>query len=373
MATIRIQERTSVEDVIAWRTATCDIFYMTRASGFEAGVHGLALAALASCTPATTSLTLICEFDEPRTTDELQDTLIGSAFGFALIRLVKKIQFSKGTPASDNFKQLLGELFKSGSGEFGTGKSRYLICPDPIYPVPLALMEQGGAMNRDYFPSPSLFSYRLTQMVKAMGFKHLLSSTGESSIVSFVYETLMNSWEHGLPAEKNRRARSTRALIVEKLVIQSKEIDSRYLSHQLKHYLKRIAENDISLGVICFTIADQGEGIQTTLPPVAGETSPHRFARAFERGESRKARGLVARGLGLPNVVTAAHNLQALVRITSGNLLLEQDFSLGENKYPVLNFEATKEIPNGFQCGTCLSIFLPEYGVNLDQGNLFPQ
>ncbi|MCT7307124.1 hypothetical protein [Ralstonia wenshanensis] len=211
-----------------------------------------------------------------------------------------------------------------------------------------------------------------------MGFRRLLGSTAESSVVSFVYESLRNSWEHGISLDPHRGARSTRALIIEKIVLQQAEdLASRQISPELKDYLTRVAEanrGELGLGVICLSVADQGNGIQATLPispDHAGETDTERLARAFIPGESRKATGVVQRGLGLPNIVAAAHNLQALLRITSGNLVASQDFSHDDDKYPQLKLDSIRRLQDGASRGTCVSLYVPEFALSPDQRSLF--
>ena len=373
MTSIRVQERTSIEEVLAWRFSECDTISVSRKSGFEPGAQGLALAALASVQPGQAAPRLDCDFEEPGTLDDLESTFFGNAVGFALPRLISDIQF-RTIPASPSFKRLLGDLYKDRKGILGSGRSRAIVCADPVFPLAPCLTSQ-GATTVD-FPTPSSFSSLLNAEVEKMGFRRVLASTAESSIVSFVYESLRNSLEHGISQDVHRRARSTRALILEKIVLKKADIESRHISLELKEYLTRIADtnqDDLGLGVICFSVADQGDGIQATLPPRddnPAETRMERLIRAFVPGESRKPAGVVQRGLGLPNVIAAAHGLQALLRITSGDLVASQDFSYGEDKYPDLRLDSIRQLPNKAR-GTCISLFIPEFAFDLDQRSLF--
>lgn len=373
MATLRITERTSADDVLAWDLSRCESIRISKRSGFESGAQGLAVAGLASLEPGKNEVSLECEFDEPGDWPELITTPLASAFGFALARRVKRITFS-GKPASSTFKAQLGQLYKQTGGVLGVGTSRAVVCADPVYPLPPSLLESNNPGGSDTYPPPSAFAAMLSRITQEMGFSQLLASTEEASLVSFIYEALRNSLEHGIPSAPAHRARSTRALIVEKIVLQGANLANRHLSPDLKQYLERVQEassEGLGLGVACFTVADQGEGIQSTLPPKADETPQARLARAFQQGESRKPSGVVSRGLGLPAVVSAAHHLNALIRVTSRNLDMGQDFSLGEHKYPQLDFRGLRELPGSFVCGTCVSVFVPEYSVSLDQQTLF--
>jgi hypothetical protein len=299
-----------------------------------------------------------------------EETMFASGFGTALSRLVTRIEFHDSV-CSDAFKVLLASVYKSKEGIFGAGNSMSVVCPDHVFSLPPALTRLGD--GSDEYPAPSAFQQLLARLVNRMGFQRLLGSAEESSIISFIYEALRNSQEHGISADPVRRRRSTRALIIEKLVLQG-DISQRQLSPELKEYLERIVEyrrRDLGLGVVCLTVADQGDGIQATLPSKGEETSVQRLARAFEPGESRKPVGIVSRGLGLASVVASAHRLQALVRITSGPLQVGQDFSLAVDKYPRLDFESVRQLPGEIPRGTSVSIFFPELGVDIDQKPLF--
>lgn len=359
-----------MEDVLSWNLPACDCIRISKRSSFEPGAQGLALACLASLNHRSTRAVLCCEFEEPQTETAFEETLFASGFGMALSRLVPRIEF-QGVACSEAFKVLLAEVYKTKEGILGAGNSMSVVCPDHVFSLPPALTRLGD--GTDDYPPPSAFQQLLTRLVQQMGFQQLLGSAEESSIISFIYESLRNSLEHGISADAVRSRRSTRALIIEKLVLQG-DISQRQLSHELKEYLERIVDSHrgaLGLGVVCLTVADQGDGIQATLPSKGDETSVQRLARAFEPGESRKPAGIVSRGLGLTSVVSSAHRLQALVRITSGSLQVGQDFSLAVDKYPRLDFDNVRKLSGETPRGTAVSIFFPELGVDLDQKPLF--
>ena len=373
MSTIRLTERVATDDVVDWQLPACTVIRFGKRGSFEPGAHGLALAMLAGLSPAEQDVLLDCEFDEPTNKQEVEATLFSGAFGFALTRLVKRIHFA-GRPATAQFKSLLSAVYREGAGILGVGSSVSVVCPDPVFQLPPALLTDENSDGLDSYPPPSAFTTLLRNVVKEMGFRRLLGSMEESRIVEFVYESLRNSLEHGMPSDATRRSRSTRALIVEKVVLKASDLASRRLSLELKQYLERIAETNegsLGLGIVCLTVADQGQGIQSTLPAKVDEAEDARLARAFEPGESRKPAGVVSRGLGLPKVVSAAHHLQALIHVASGNLVVGQDFSTGESKYPKLNFQAVRRMRESFVSGTSISVFVPEFDIDLDQRTLF--
>jgi hypothetical protein len=372
MTTLRISERTTMDDVLGWKLADCEMIRITRTASFEPGAQGLALSALAGIKPRLDPPILSCEFDEPGTTVSIEDSPLATAFAFAAIRLVKRIEFN-ARPASANFKLKIGGLYKEMGGIFGSGRSKAVVCADPVFSIPPALARLNDS-SEDPYPPPSAFLSLLGQVVHNMGFKRLLVSSEETGLINLVYESLRNSQEHGISSDVTRRSRSTRALIVEKLVLQG-DLSQRQLSPELLAYAERVVEmnrDELGLGIVCLTVADQGDGIQETLPPNnESETADARLARAFEPGESRKPAGIVRRGQGLPSVISSAHRLQALVRITSGCLQVGQDFSLSESKYPQLDFANVRHLNPDVSRGTTISIFFPEFAFDIDQKQLF--
>lgn len=185
MATLRITERTSADDVLAWDLSRCESIRISKRSGFESGAQGLAVAGLASLEPGKNEVSLECEFDEPGDWPELITTPLASAFGFALARRVKRITFS-GKPASSTFKAQLGQLYKQTGGVLGVGTSRAVVCADPVYPLPPSLLESNNPGGSDTYPPPSAFAAMLSRITQEMGFSQLLASTEEASLVAVV-------------------------------------------------------------------------------------------------------------------------------------------------------------------------------------------
>ena len=333
----------------------------------------MALSALASVRPGESALALDCDFNEPTSADELFQTPLASAFGFSLTRLARHTYFL-GRAASASFPSLMGDYYKAKRGLFGAGLSYSAICADPVFPLPPALGMPSEKSTPPLFPPPSAFDRFLQKTARDLGFRRALASHESIGITSFVYEAVRNSFEHGITNDPARKKRSTRAIIVEKIVLQNIQTPTTRFSPELNDYVERIREahqDDLGLGILCLTVADQGDGIQATLPAKANETDQQRLARAFQPGESRKPHGIVSRGLGLPNIVSAAHHLRALVRITSRNLVVGQDFSLAASKYPAMDFQTVRSLPANCMCGTCISVFVPEYAFNVDQASLF--
>jgi hypothetical protein len=146
MKTIRISERTSLDDVFGWRLASCEVVRITRRSSFEPGAQGLAVSLLAALRQGERSPVLECEFDEPQEPSEIEGTLLGGAFGFALVRLAERVQFGTGV-ASIDFKRRLSALYKARDGILGIGTVRSMVCPDPVFSLPPALAAEASTIS----------------------------------------------------------------------------------------------------------------------------------------------------------------------------------------------------------------------------------
>lgn len=368
---IRIAERTSVSEVLGWTLSDDTEFVLFKSSSFLPGAQGIAVATLRTLGMSSSKLTLTCEFQEPGTASEAEDYLFGTPFGFSLVRLATTINFLPGiVPKGGNFKRLMGRLYVDERGCLGVGKQTSLISVDPRFPFPPVLKEDVQAGDVE-FPAPSKFLSVLAEMAASIGFSRALTSAVESPLIDYIYEIARNSWEHGIPTACAPNA-STRAVILEKIVIQENDQFGRYPDY-LQEYLLRVKEEmgaQLGVGVLCVTVVDQGIGIQTTLPAKEGESDASRLERAFGDGESRKPKGSISRGMGLSKALSAAFKLRAMLQICSDGLLGMQDFSTGEDKYPGINLEVSR-IANDLYFGTSISLFVPEFSGSLDQPSLF--
>lgn len=368
---IRINEKTSVDDVLEWVLDQEVRFVISKASSFLPGTQGIAMSALKSAVTHRAKISVTCEFHEPISTDDAENSPLGTPFGFSLARLATSIDFlPRLTPISGQIKRNLGRLYVQQKGRLGIGKQSSLVAIDPRFPFPPALKEDVQAGDTD-FPAPSRFQSVLADIAASLGFSRALTSSFESDLVAYIYELARNSWEHGIPVSSIPSA-STRAIILEKIVIQANDRFERYPTF-LQEYLQRIRTEsgaDLGIGVLCITVVDQGEGIQGTLPAVENESESDRLERAFGEGESRKAKGAISRGMGLSKALSAAFHLRAMLQVCSGGLLGIQDFSTGEYKYPGIALKVTR-LPVHLSFGTSISLFVPESSRSLDQPALF--
>lgn len=368
-----ITENCTIDDVRAWDMSVVDGFRLTRSSSFEPGAQGLALAKLA--THKKGELVMHCAFPEPVSAEDFEACLLGGPFGISLIRHAKEKSFGQEEKAASKaFDENLARFYMQRGGLLGKGHSCALVCVDPGYKLPPKLKAYAKNEDKDFPLDESDFRQMLTSMTEAMGFRSFLHSSTESPLNSFVFECFVNSQEHG-QSTKNKVARQgVRALLIEKVVVRSTtKLDK--LSKGLQEYIARTTESpegSLGLGLVCLTIADQGDGIQVTLPPASSdESAKDRFARAFVREVTRKPQGAIKRGLGLSHALSAAHKMRARIEIHSSGIHYVQDFSFEESPYPQLDRGAVMEDELTRGCGTTVSIWVPEYAPGLDQPNLF--
>lgn len=368
-----IVKNCTIDDVRAWDMFVIDGFRLTRSSSFEPGAQGLALAKLA--THKKGQLIMRCAFPEPVSADEFEACLLGGPFGISLIRHAKEKSFGQeDKAASKEFDENLISFYLQRGGLLGKGQSCALVCGDPGYKLPPKLKEYAKNEDKDFPLDESDFRKMLTAMAVTLGFRSFLSSSTESPLNSFVFECFVNSQEHG-QSTKNKVARQgVRALLIEKVVVRSTtNIDK--LSTGLQEYIARTTESPegkMGLGLVCLTIADQGDGIQVTLPAASpNESAKERFARAFISEVTRKPQGAIKRGLGLSHALSAAHKMRARIEIHSSGIHYVQDFSFDESRYPQLDRDAVVEDDLTQGCGTTVSIWVPEYAPGLDQPDLF--
>ena len=369
-----IFENCTIEDVRSWDMSTVDGFRFTRSSSFEPGAQGLAIAKLAAHKKG--ELSLQCAFPEPMNSFEFEDSLLGSPFGISVIRHAKiKLFGQEGKLPSKEFDSNLARFYMQRRGLLGKGQSCALVCVDPGYKLPSKLKEFASSGEDSDFPlNESDFRKMLTSMASLLGFRSFLTSTTESALNSFVFECFLNSQEHGRSIKNNLAGRGIRSLLIEKVVINSTTKLNK-LSQELQEFIDRTTEskqNKLGLGLVCLTIADQGDGIHATLPAASPhESAKERFTRAFDPGVTRKQQGAIKRGLGLSYALSAAHKMRVRIEIHSSDIHYIQDFSYEEYRLPQLDTHSINESKLTQGCGTTISIWVPEHAPGLDQPDLF--
>jgi len=362
-----VVENCTIDEVRAWDMSAIGGFRLIKASNFEPGAQGLALSRLAAHKKG--ELTVHCAFNEPKNSEEFEASLLGSAFGISLIRHAKQITFGvEQAKPSNAFNENLTRFYREREGLLGKGQSCALVCVDPGFKVPAKLRAFARYEDRDFPVDQSGFRKLLASMAAVLGFRSFLSSATESALNSFIFECFVNSQEHGQSTSNAVARQGVRVLLMEKVVI-SKTTKHDQLSKALQDYIARSSEaanSRLGLGLVCLTIADQGDGIQNTLPSESPrEASTERFARAFLPGVTRKPQGEIKRGLGLSHALSAGRPLRARIEIHSSSVRFVQDFSLEESEYPGLDVKGISEDISNLGCGTTVSIWVPEYDSGL--------
>jgi hypothetical protein len=373
MNILNIAEKTTIEDVRTWNMATVDGFRLTKSSSFEPGAQGLALAKLAAHQKGR--LEVQCAFAESQTASEFESSLLGGPFGISLVRHASKVTFGPSNePITKGFDEALALYYREKGGLLGKGQSCALVCVDPAHSIPPKLKAYARHEDRGFPVDPSGFRALLASMASLLGFRNFLSSATEASLSGFLFECFVNSQEHGQSTVNSVARKGIRTLLIEKIVVSSTTRHDR-LSKELQEYIARSSEatkSKLGLGLVCITIADQGDGIQGTLPADSLEETPvARFARAFLPGVTRKPHGEIKRGLGLSHALSAAHKMRARIEIHSSGVHYVQDFSFEESEYPALDAKAIVPDESCLGSGTAVSIWVPEFEAGLDQPDLF--
>lgn len=373
MNILNIAERSTIEDVRMWNMTSIEGFRLTKASSFEPGAQGLALAKLAAHQKGR--LEVHCAFAEPITSSDFESSLLGAPFGISLVRHASKVTFgATNSQMTKGFDECLARYYREGEGLLGKGQSCALVCVDPAHSIPLRLKAYARHDDREFPVDPSGFRKLLASMTSLLGFRSFLASATEVSMSAFIFECFVNSQEHGQSTRNAVARKGVRTLLIEKVVVSSTTKHDR-LSKELQEYVARSAEaakSRLGLGLVCITIADQGDGIQGTLPAESSlETPVARFVRAFLPGVTRKPHGEIKRGLGLSHVLSAAHKMRARIEIHSAGIHFVQDFSLEDNEYPAFDVDAVTADQACSGCGTTVSIWVPEFETGLDQPDLF--
>lgn len=367
-----IGENCTTAAVRAWDMADIAGFRITKNSGFEPGAQGVALSKLANHRKG--NLLVDCTFSEPKTAEEFESSLLGGPFGISLLRHASRLTFGADRAApSEKLNENLTRFYRARGGLLGRGQSCALVCVDPVFRIPAKLKALARHEDREFPIDQTGFRKLLESMGDLLGFSRFMRSATEFPLNSFIFESFVNSQEHGQSTTNNVARQGVRALFMEKVVV-SKTTKHDQLSEELRGYIDRsteAAKDKLGLGLVCVTIADQGDGIQWTLPPDApGESPASRFERAFLPGVTRKPQGEVKRGLGLSHALSAAHRMRARIEIHSSGVRFLQDFSLEEFPYPKLDPRGITQDSSIDGCGTTISIWVPEFD-DLDQPDLF--
>jgi len=329
---------------------------------------GITMGLLSGMASMGASISLVLQKDLPKDPQEFERSMWCSPFGFFLLLIASDAAVNDKPVELQLLKRLAFDSYRQHLGGIGSGNQLHWMSIDPAIPLPplLPFDEQKG------FPTPSDFARVISTSVHRMG-TFALSSVVEKPIVSFIYETARNSYEHGRIDAAGSTTRGIRSISLERIIFANRgEIGQRSLPDYLRNYFRTLFnEARFDKQVFCLSIIDQGLGIQRTLAPHQGETHLQTLKRAFVDGESSKPKGEANRGLGLSNVLFAAKDLGALIQIYSAGLFIYQDFLNADDKYPVFAPIVIDDSPRSEAQGTVMSLFIPQHAVSPDQKELF--
>lgn len=339
---------------------------MVKDFGFSLFAEGVALGILRGYASANRpyELSLSFPFTSAAPDSVMDETPLGSLFGLSAAYGAHRVIDSRGVEVQTQLLEALWSSVQRGGGEVGDGKRRYLVFRDPDYSVPHCLRHSSAKS----FPIPSEFELLIRQMcLKLTGQGTAGLPSSESSVITFLYEAVRNSHEHGRYDKNGQLIPGIRGVIAEKYIFESagSMMKRKDLPDAIKGYLARLwqAKPGSSSGehrkrmFFSFTVSDFGQGIQNTLPAVVNESSWVRLNRAFSPGESRKPHGDdLNRGLGLAKVWRAAARLKAFLFVSSADLMGYKDFS-GETAVTGPLLEKAGSTPG--RLGTSITLLWP--------------
>ena len=377
MPVLDLNKRIGIQDLGKW-DATSDSrldIRVTRGASFEVGVDGVALGILHELRLKSVEIDLQITFDPVddlgRPTDFFQSlTGLSMLFSSARISIVSDESSPKfAAPAARLWRYVV-----YCGGEIGDGQERLVVIRDPDYALPTHL-QQGASAK---FPFPDAFNQLLLRMSKSLADNLEFSGLPtDEAVVNFLYEAALNSHEHGRFTAEYAQLKTIpstiRGFTLEKYRFNSRsELNSRTnLSPEVRQYFERAWPlGRAGASFLAATVADVGPGIQNTLSSISqSEDDWDRLERAFLPGVTRKPAG-VAKGLGegLPNIVSSAQRLNALLLVCSGGLLGQYNL-LSKQEGP-LRLSRIHESPNK-RGGTSLTLVWPVLLGRSDQGELF--
>jgi hypothetical protein len=374
---IKLLDRIAAEDVLLWPDPTgADlVFLVSNAAEFEAGTEGLALGFLSSAIKSAGSIHIHCEFDFPKESDDFCASIISSMFGYALLRACASAQFKSpaGNLATD-LRRFAGRIYDERRGIIGLGDRVGIMAFDPKRPIPRAFGASFNEANSDETPLPSDYAPGISRVLTGMGLGGIASQSIFPVLMEYVFETFVNTQQHGRPHDPRVARHSTRGISITKIAFNVTQLDRRRISAEMREFLLRVADmerTDKGLFVACISVMDMGEGIQNTLPASSNEEAQeNRLLRAFDLRETRKTPSSVVRGMGLLKVVEAAFRLGARLQVSSAGRRLVKDFSLGEDKLPTMIGAEVTTLPGHFSAGTCVDLLVPRLLSDIDQREL---
>ena len=366
MLEAQITRHTGLDEIAAW-TGPQLTLRCSQQSSFGVFAEAVAIAKLNELSAAGTDLTL--EYSTALPAGPLTDASLGvlnQPFGIAALQIARALRDHTGNDVRASVLKRLWSELNAAQGFLGGGSRVFALARDPDVPVPQFLRERTEQM----FPLRGTFARFLRRAAHALAGEDFAYGSAETELVTFLYESAQNSFEHAREDAAGNPIRGTRGLAIQKILFNSRdELQQRQLTPLLATYVNRIWPSDEPrLKIFALTAFDVGPGIHHTLPPIAGESPRQRFTRAFEKGESRKPQSAGAnRGYGLPillDSLQASQQLRSLLYVSAAEIMAFRDYSASGSWEFV-----TTEYPK--RTGTALTLLWPIIPKLDGQGTLF--
>lgn len=225
--------------------------------------------------------------------------------------------------------------------------------------------------TRGETPSRASLRHILFKESQAVGLARDFSRT-EEDVLTFVFEAFQNALEHGQP--KAVTPGGFYGLVLERVNVSHQSLPTTNRDSSALHkYIQRIQGRSArTTTILSYTVADNGPGIQNTIPTNNDETPQMRILRSFKPGvTSKKALGH-EKGLGLTRILESASRLGAYLSLTSAGLHFHADWADSKSEPPTSKLAKVlyQGVTHPRFAGTSLTIAFPVSRDNADQLSL---
>jgi len=363
---INISKNTSVENIKDWKLEN-SCFRISRSSSFALFAEEFAMGKLNSIIKQK----IWIEFTYDPLKDDLEE-FVRSFFCLNLIWNAEQIIYDE-IDIKLKLVEHIWKIITENRGLVGSGKLHNIISRDPDYSIPNILRDSEATSFPHFDTFKRVFK---SSGVSILGEGIFYGSRTENDVVSYLYESTKNSFEHGRTDNDGYSLNGFRGVSIRKIILNLNQLNIRSdIPEFFKKYISELVNNSkMSMEspgtgkLISASVVDTGIGIHKTLPKlVEDESEIEILVRSFKEGETRKpSSSAIEPGHGLSNIVNASQYLDAYLLVMSGKYIGGFDFSKKDTVISSSRFKETSR-----DQGTSLTIIWPPKKGGGDQIPLF--
>ena len=368
MSTIRINEGTSVKQVIDWNSDKDDLitFEILHKSSFQVFAEGIALGVLRTLVHRGKRIKIelykSLNIDKGVKIEDIHP-IFTSIFGLELLRVSSQTVFQ--ATEVENFRSVIGELvwgrIIEQGGIIGDGKTTYLFSRHD-YEIPKCLRH---GERSDLFPRFDYFHSKFSSFLSKMHGQKKGNSPEERDLIEWLHHIAENAFEHGrYSAIRREFTEGFRGILLGKSHFSRRNevyVRKDYPAF-VRNYMKSLVKNGrcppSNFAINYATVMDLGDGIQHTLRSDSEKTDFELLQYAFVDGVTRKQNFSKEKaGFGLGQAMNSAVSLGAILHIASAEVETYIDFSTENFEEPqkgALPFSSERKL--GKSIGTSVSI-----------------